>query len=256
MHRTSFLDHEFAPDSELINAYHFTVTDDFDYSQIKAVVERAEHWKIEINGNEVKPTEGEWWIDVDFGVVPIGPYVKKGINTITTSVSPMTVHHETMPIYILGDFTVNPAQIGFEIGKPHENPLKLGSWKDQKMPFYSHGVTYTRSFDIKEKMTQYVVELDNWNGTVAAIYINNEEAGIIGWPPYRLNVTEKIKEGENKVEVKVIGSFKNLFGNFYVEARGQINPSLMKRAPEEQPTPEEFDLFDYGLFGDLRLLGQ
>ncbi|MCD8186552.1 MAG: hypothetical protein LUD68_08990, partial [Rikenellaceae bacterium] len=256
MHRTSFLDHPFAPDSELINTYHFKITDDFDYREIKAVVERAEYWEIEINGQPVRPAEGSWWVDVDFGVVPIGDYLKKGSNTLTTRVSPMTVHHETMPVYILGNFTVNPAARGFSIGKPAENSLKLGSWKEQGMPFYSHGVDYSRNFEITELGERYEVELDRWNGTVAAVYVNGQQAGIIGWPPYRLNVTDYIRPGENRVEVKIVGSFKNLFGNFYVDARGQINPSLMKRAPEVQPSPEEFDLFDYGLFGDLRLLAQ
>ena len=256
MYRTTFLDHPFDENSELSNAYHFTLTDDFDYSGLKAVVERAETWKIEINGQEVKPLEGEWWIDVDFGVVNIGPYVKKGLNTLTTSVSPMTVHHETMPVYILGDFNVNPAKTGFAIGKPAAHEMTLGSWKAQAMPFYSHGVTYSRTFDVPDASKHFEVELDDWNGTVAAVYVNGKEVGIIGWPPYRLDVSDYIQAGSNSVEVKVIGSYKNLFGSFYVQARGQINPSLMKRAPREQPAPEEFDLFDYGLFGDLRLLAQ
>ncbi|MDL2230441.1 hypothetical protein LJB87_01455, partial [Alistipes sp. OttesenSCG-928-L06] len=278
MHRTSFLDHKFPEDSELTNAYHFTVTDDFDYSGMTAVVERANHWKIEINGHEVKPAmeqgEMQWWVDVDFGVVPIGQYVRKGVNTITTSVSPMTVHHETMPIYILGDFSVNPAKTGFAIGKP-AGEMSVGSWKEQGMPHYSHEVNYSRTFHVERIFgpqydrdegngvtafvsdpLRFVVELDDWRGTVAAVYVNGTEAGIIGWPPYRLDVTGLVVEGDNTVEVKVVGSFKNLFGQFYVPARGQINPSLMKRAPEEQPAPEVYDLFDYGLFGDIRLLEQ
>ena len=276
MHRTSFLDHPFDPNSELVNTYHFTVTDDFNYGGMMAVVERAEHWKIEINGHEVKPMmeqgEMQWWVDVDFGLVPIGQYVKKGVNTITTSVSPMTVHHETMPIYILGNFDVNPAKTGFAIGKPSGPEMTLGSWKEQGMPHYSHYVNYSRTFDVKEisgpeyevqdgknkvwmaEPLSFVVELDDWNGTVAAVYVNGKTAGIIGWPPYRLDVSNFIQKGENKVEVKIVGSYKNLFGQFYVAARGQISPSLMQRAPKEQPAPEEYDLFDYGLFGDLRLL--
>lgn len=255
MHRTSFLDHKFPEDGEVTNAYHFTITDEFDYSGIRAVVERAEHWTISVNGRVVKPLEGEWWIDVDFGVVPIGEYLKKGRNTLELYVSPMTVHHETMPVYILGDFSVNPAKTGFEIGKPAEK-MTLGSWKAQAMPFYSQGVDYTRTFDVEDVLEHFEVELENWNGTVAAVYVNGKEAGVIGWPPYRLNVTELIEKGTNTVLVKVLGSYKNLFGSFYVKARGQVNPSLMKRAPESQPAPEDFDLLDYGLFGDLRLLAE
>lgn len=256
MYRTTFLDHVFDANSALSNSYRFTVTDDFDYSSLKAVVERADTWTITINGQKVTPAAGEWWVDVDFGVVPIGRYVKKGVNTLTTSVSPMTVHHETMPVYILGDFRVNPAATGFSIGKPAESEMTPGSWKAQGMPFYSHGVDYTRTFEVADPSKHFEVALDDWRGTVAAVYVNGTEAGIIGWPPYRLDVSGRLQAGSNTVTVKVVGSYKNLFGSFYSPARGQVSPALMKRAPEEQPAPEAYDLFDYGLFGDLMLLEQ
>ena len=252
--KTEFLDHKFPENSKFTTTYRFDVADGVDASSMKAVVERAADWQIAVNGHPVSPEAGQWWVDMDFGVVKIGEYVKPGANTLTLTVSPVTVHSETMPVYILGDFSVQANRNGWTIDKPES--LATGSWKAQGMPFYSHAVTYAKDFDVPAGGQHYEVELDDWNGTVAEVLVNGQSAGIIGWPPYRADVSDFVKEGKNTVEVKVIGSHKNLFGSFYAKARGQVSPALMKRAPEKQPAPTEYDLFDYGLNGDIVLLGQ
>ena len=50
---------------------------------------------------------------------------------------------EIEPVYIVGDFAVIPEQIGWSISAPVKN-LTLGSWKAQKQPFYSWGVSYSK----------------------------------------------------------------------------------------------------------------
>jgi len=48
----------------------------------------------------------------------IGTMVKTGDNTITLKASPMKIHAEIEPVYILGDFSVKPADKGFTIEAP------------------------------------------------------------------------------------------------------------------------------------------
>ena len=50
---------------------------------MKAVVERTDLWTVLVNGIEVIPEEGKWWLDRSFGVFNIGTMVKTGENTIT-----------------------------------------------------------------------------------------------------------------------------------------------------------------------------
>jgi hypothetical protein len=90
--------------------YHFNVKDDFDFSTFKAVVERPELWSVIVNDTEVSREAGKWWLDRAFGVFNIGPLVKKGDNTISIKASPMKVHAEIEPVYITGNFSVNPAK--------------------------------------------------------------------------------------------------------------------------------------------------
>ena len=58
----------------------------------------------------MKPEIGKWWLDRSFGVFNIGTAVKTGENIITLKTSPMKIHAEVEPVYIVGDFSVKPAE--------------------------------------------------------------------------------------------------------------------------------------------------
>ena len=118
--------------------YHFTIKGKFDYSTIKAVVERPNLWTVSINGTEIRPEEGQWWLDREFAVFKIGELAKPGNNTITLKVSPMKIHAEIEPVYLTGDFSVRSADKGWTLEAPVKT-LTAGSWKEQGLPFYSWG---------------------------------------------------------------------------------------------------------------------
>jgi hypothetical protein len=233
--------------------YHFTVKDKFDYSAMKAVIERPWLWSVKVNGNEVKPEAGKWWLDKDFGVFSIGKLVKKGDNTISLVVAPMKVNAEIEPVYIVGDFSLMPAEKGWVL-EPAVNKLTTGSWKEQGMPFYSWGVTYSKEFNIENPEGAYLVSLENWKGTVAEVTVNGEQATLIAFPPYQSDVTQLIKPGINKIDVKVIGSLKNLLGpHFNNPAPGLVGPWHFRNV-KNYPAGKDYQLLDYGLMGEFTLL--
>ena len=63
--------------------YHFTIKGKFDAASMKAVVERTGMWKVFVNGVEVNPEPGKWWLDRSLSVFSIGSLVRTGDNTIT-----------------------------------------------------------------------------------------------------------------------------------------------------------------------------
>ena len=79
----------------------------------------------------------------------------------------MSIFAEIEPVYIVGDFAVIPEQTGWSISAPVEN-LTLGSWKAQKQPFYSWGVSYSKEYEVKSLSTPYAVQLHGWKGTLLA----------------------------------------------------------------------------------------
>ena len=232
--------------------YRFTVAGDFDMSGMQAVVERPNLYTITINGQEIKPEPGKWFIDRDFGVLPIGKNVRKGANELTLTLSPMKIHAELEAVFILGDFIVQPAAKGFVINPPN-GMLTAGSWKTQGFPFYNGAVSYSKTFNITNPSGNYQVSLGDWTGTVAAVNINGQQAGIIGFEPYSLNVSKLIKQGVNTVEVKIIGSNKNLLGPFHNNPRpGLVSPGNFRNV-RFYPAGSDYQQLDYGLMSDFSL---
>ncbi|MCX6261392.1 MAG: glycosyl hydrolase [Bacteroidia bacterium] len=233
--------------------YHFNIKNSFDFSTLKAVVERASLWSIFFNGTEIKPEAGKWWLDREFNIFNIGALAKKGDNTITLKANPMKVHAEIEPVYITGDFSVKPAEKGWTL-EPPDKTLTTGSWKELGMPFYSWGVTYNKDYSIEKPEGQYLVRLNNWRGTVAEVIVNDKAARVIAFPPYESEITDLIIPGTNKIEVKVIGSLKNLLGpHFNNPAPGMASPWLFRNV-KSYPAGKDYQLIDYGLMEEFTLL--
>ena len=233
--------------------YKFTVAESFDYSGFKATLELPYTATITINGDTVTAIPDEYFIDRDFKVFAIGQSVKEGENTLTIDAPRMDVFAEIEAAYITGDFTLQPTEEGFTMHKP--SPLALGSWKKQGWPFYNDNVIYSAEYEVTPTdAADCVVQLNEWNGTVAEVIVNGESAGIIGWAPYSLNVSKLIKEGRNTVEVKVIGSNRNLLGPFS-KPTGYTGPWEWIGQPVMRAGTDYF-LFDYGLFAPFTLCKQ
>ncbi|MDD4592562.1 MAG: glycosyl hydrolase [Parabacteroides sp.] len=233
--------------------YHFKVNEAFNYSGMRMVSERPELFTVKINGTVVKPIPGEWWLDRSFGVYNVERLVKEGENTVEVSVSPMSVYAEIEPIYITGNFSVVPEPVGWSISAPVMS-FVLGSWKDQKQPFYSWDMSYSKSYTITKKEGPYAVQLNKWNGTVAEVYINGAKAGIIYSNPYRLDISSLLKSGLNQVEVRIIGSLRNLIGPHYRDpSPGLASPDLWKRIDKPIPA-SQYLMKDYGLMEDFDLV--
>ena len=233
--------------------YSFNIEKGVDTESLQAVVEHPELWKIQINGKTALADPSSNWLDRKFGVYNIGKNVKVGMNKLKIMASPMSVHSELEPIYIRGDFKLESIKKGWNLVK--EEPLKLGSWKEQGFPFYSESVSYTKSYNIIKKDKRFVLKLTNWKGSVAEIKVNNKHAGIIAWPPYELDITNQINEGSNKIRVDVTGTLKNLLGPHHIgPVRGTAWPASFATASKSMPSGNEYDFIDYGLFEEFMII--
>ena len=251
------LDSLFDSGSGFEASYHFEINENLGetaMNSIRAVVERPELWQVHINGQEVLKQEDSFWIDKDFPVFALGAYLKTGKNTLTLKAPRMHILAEVMPVYLLGDFLVQPGNKGFEI--TGGDISELGSWSEAGLPFYSQKVAYSQNFNVsKTAYTFYKVRMNNWNGSVSEVWVNGKPAGVISWQPNELDVTSWLIDGENEVVVKVTGSLKNTFGFFYNSNDNWIfGPHSWNEAPEKIPPASEYFLMDYGLFEPFELV--
>ena len=252
--RTNIVDRDtFGLNTGFTATYHFAVKGKFDFITLKAVVERTNLWTVSINGIEVKPDGGKWWLDRSFGVFNIGMNVKPGDNTITLKTAPMKIHAEIEPVYIVGDFSVNPAEKGWVIEAPVKT-LKAGSWKEQGLPFYSWGITYSKEFNIEKPAGNWEIDMGKWNGTIAEVSVNGKSAPLIAFPPYNSDITGLISPGINKIDIKVIGSLKNLLGPHHNNPKPGLASPGSWRNVKNYPAGKDYQMLDYGLMDDFVLL--
>lgn len=232
--------------------YRFRVEGSFDFSGMNAVIERPDIYVVKVNGLEVKRSVGQWWFDRNFGVFSIGGAVTQGDNELSITVSPMNIYAEIEPAYITGNFSVVVEEKGWKISTPPAG-YAAGSWSSQGLPFYPYGMSYTKNFDINDPSEYYEIGLGNWTGTIAEVAVNGKSAGIIGYPPYTLNLSKFIRKGENKISVSVIGSLKNLLGPFHNNPPKGLAISPFWRNVKGYPPGTEYQIFDYGLMDDFYL---
>jgi len=262
---------KFAPDSGFTASYKFTLASAVP-KNLAIVIERPDLYTITCNGQPVaaevtrrisrlgdKSTppshDGgytvefkDWWLDKAFGKIPLAAVAHTGENIVTIKASPFTIYHELEPAYLLGDFTLQPAEQGFVIVADH--PISLGKWKEQGHPFYSAGVAYRQRFALGKPDGKYVVALPQWLGSVAKVSVNGKLAGYIDAPPWECDVTQRMKRGENNIEVTVIGTLKNTLGPHHGNpALGAAWPSAFHAGPNPGPPPgTNYSTVGYGLF--------
>lgn len=102
------------------------------------------------------------------------------------------------------------------LGAPaHVTIEKLISWTEHPDPgvnYYSGAATYTKTFDVPAELRSgnRVLFLDLGRVEVMAeVKLNDKNLGILWKPPYRVDVTDKVKSGSNTLEVKVVNLWIN-----------------------------------------------
>jgi hypothetical protein len=223
------------------------VENGFNEHSIQLVVERPWLYQISVNGIEVEKQVNQTWLDPDFHAFEVGKLVKEGRNEIELTASPFSIYAELQPVYLLGNFSVLPAEKGWMVTNSGE--LAMGPWKDQGMPFYGQVVSYKHELEILTA-GNYALKLPLWEGTVAEILVNGNHLGII---QSRFDdLVFDLPEGKHEITVNVVGSLKNTLGPHHnVRNRGIVTPWSFKFAPEVQPAGNNYDLLSYGLMKDM-----
>ncbi len=242
----------FAENSGFEAVYYFDIKAGELPGSLKLLVERAEHYSISVNGRSVQSSRSGF-LDHHMGEIDIVSHVQEGQNSVTLSANPFQVYHELEAIYLQGDFGVHNSDNKWVLGKRQK--LSLGSWVSQGYPFYSGAVVYKKTIDIPADFSRAVIQLSQWEGTVATVFVRGHKAGLIGVEAgYMLDITSSVQPGENEISVRLCGSFKNLLGPHHDPdlPRKLAWPGNWKKAPVYgTPPADQYDLIHYGLLEDF-----
>ena len=62
------------------------------------------------------------------------------------------------------------------------------------------------------KNTRVFLHLEELNSSLAVVYVNGVEAGKVILPPYKVEITNTLKPGENEIKILLVGTLRNALG--------------------------------------------
>ena len=133
----------------------------------------------------------------------------------------------------------------------------LSSWTDHSdlgIKYFSGTASYTKQIDVSADRLKkdHRVWLDL--GTVnylAEVLVNDKSLGVLWTSPYRMDITDVVKSGSNKVELKVTNVWKNrILGDKKIPEAKRTTWTLYPFYHKEPDAP----LMSSGLLGPVRIL--
>ena len=251
-YRRSILERDSFPEGEIKLEYAFKVEEEFDRTGMTAIIERPELWEVSVNDVILMGYTKDTLLDARMGDYSIGHLVRLGDNKLTLRMKRMDIRTEIGPVMLTGHFGVKGAAKGFALAKQPQR-IGLGDYSKAGYPEYPWEMCYGKTYHVENPGNDYFVQLGYWAGTVAQVWVNGQKAGSIISAPYRLDVTQWMKSGCNRIEVRVVGSLANLYGPHYTPLSGLMGPFSWEGIGAQLPG-EQYRLSPYGLQEDFDLL--
>lgn len=158
---------------------------------------------------------------VDFKETGPGKYladnlpVEPGVTTVTVRALPEADSPGAA-------FFKEPVKIDCEGGR-----LAPGDWTNAgAMRFYSGGVKYSKVIDVKAKGKCVELDLGDVDAT-CEVSVGGKQVDVLLSPPYKLDITNFVKKGQNKVEVLVYSSLSNHYQTIPSPYKGTPRAGLM-----------------------------
>jgi hypothetical protein len=122
---------------------------------------------------------------------------------------------------------------------------------DAGIKYFSGTALYTKTFMLEDAAIQkgkLVIDLGEVKN-LAEVIINGKNLGVVWKKPFRLNISDAVKAGENQLEIKVVNLWVNrLIGDLQPEAKEKITYTTM---PFYQPNSP---LQPSGLLGPVNII--
>jgi hypothetical protein len=209
--------------------------------KVHLVIEDAAEYEVVVNGQPACYAGLPYWIDRSFHPIDVTGLVQAGENAIELRRTFVPLPQaqfslaglfetlegvELESVYLTGDFSVQGALSsgepqprcvrmcpGFALAAEHETTsgdLIAGGY-----PFYAGRVTLSETAALRAPRPgeRAYLELPTIDAAaVAQVDVNGVRAGTIAWAPYEVEVTERLRDGENEIAVTLVGTLRNLLG--------------------------------------------
>jgi hypothetical protein len=189
--------------------------DEVPAGPVQLAMEQPACWSMELNGRPVSTdADGGWWVDPAIRRVPLDTAgLRRGENVLTMTAE-MDDDLQLELCYLLGEFSVDmaaPDEPHIQADRPE--PI-FGDWTVQGLPFYGGSVAWRAEVQCEcGEDERLFVEVPEFAGACARVLVDGREAGVIGWRPHEVEVTDLV-QGKESVDlaVEVISHRRNAFG--------------------------------------------
>jgi len=257
-------------------------------------VENAAQYRIAVNGQPVAYAGLPYYVDRSFHPVDIAGQVREGENVLELSVDfrplppskfALASLFEVKPgvelesAYLVGDFAVK-GRVSANPERPKciryaptftlaaERDTTTGDLSGDGYPFYAgrFALLAAATLERPAKGERVVLELPSLQAALAKVCVNDRDAGAILWPPYELDITDCVTAGENRIEIELVGTLRNLLGPHH-RSTGEpdscwrtafdytVDREGVEHAEEREATwTDDYFVTEFGLGGRARIV--
>jgi len=96
-----------------------------------------------------------------------------------------------------------------------EGEMPLGNWCDYGLESYSGIAVYSRAVHLDRRHLEGLIRLDLGTvATVAEVLVNGAQAGVGMAQPFHFDITDLVREGENRLEIRVANTLANHMSSY------------------------------------------
>ena len=175
-------------DGDLTVRYLFTAADCLCTSEPFFIGPDPEVWTVTLNGAELPGANGRYFISGT---------AHEGENVIE-----MRGSGDIPQVYIKGEIGVFPTEEGgWRVSGAR--PLELGPLSAQGLPFYEGAVSYSRMYEVPERVGRRILRIPSWKGETCELRVNGEKVTDVPTSPFKMNIGPYLSPGTNGVEILI-----------------------------------------------------
>ncbi|HXX64928.1 MAG TPA: hypothetical protein VEO56_14105, partial [Bacteroidota bacterium] len=164
-----------------------------------------------VNGQEPRDGGLRSSLDAEMREIDIHDLARMGTNHVAVK---LVVNRRTDGILdllkIMGDFSLRRSGKSHVIVPP-SSTIASGDWTRQGLPFYSGTGVYRAVLNIPARYFGGILVLEvDCGEDVLDVAVNGSSSRIAPWPPYRVEVSDLVREGENLFEIRVTNTLINV----------------------------------------------
>tara|TARA_R110002073_G_scaffold55697_3_gene142392 strand:- start:26885 stop:30337 length:3453 start_codon:yes stop_codon:yes gene_type:complete len=211
--------------------------------------------KVTANGETVLNTDADWFKIND--VEKANNFIWKNDAIITDKSGVYKFYkdenEETFEVNIKEKTLHSDWTLHFEEGWDTPNSIEVSELRslteldNKSIQHYSGTTTYSKTFNFEEINIHAFLDLGKVSN-IAELWCNGKKVGVKWAPPFKFDVSEVLKKGENQLEIKVTNTWRNQL--IYDNSRAKTQKKTWTTNP---PKKSEKELEDSGLIGPVVL---